>query len=343
MFKCRSTFYREDVILEDRNIISSQDHVGYRFPQGLESDEPQSVYVGTLWEYSNRMLSFDTDVINAFTGVLEILHRRLVGNDDLVNTGSRSICGLPTAIFDWALLWEPVSPLKRRSNALWPSWSWCGWNGRISLLLSGMNGAELQDWLCQRTWIRWVVGEHRTATAAPLLSSIDYIQRQNTLFQSDVYPPVLLSSYVKEREQAVLHKIPTYLDRSYNFLYFATLSMAFSVQATDVFSGPWHGYKICKVDGTPCGKMWLDPGWKHVSDQKYEFLALSEAKSRQIAKMELPTSGARRDAPEWDAYHVIMISYPIADGPAERIGLGIVLQDSMREEFGAIWKGVWLQ
>ena len=75
----------------------------------------------------------------------------------------------------------------------------------------------------------------------------------------------------------------------------------------------------------------------------HEFLALSEAKSREIAKIELPARGrARMDNPEWDAYHIIMISYPDADGPAERMGLGIVLQDSMREEFGAIWKEVWL-
>ena len=212
------------------------------------------------------------------------------------------------------------------------------------MLLISMNGAELQDWLCQKTWIRWIVREHRTDTAAPVLSSIDYIQRQNTLFPSDVYPPVLLSSYPKESEQPLLPKIPTHLDRSCSFLYFATLTMAFSVQPTDVSAGPWHGYQICKVDGTPCGKMFLDPEWEHVPDQKYEFLALSEAKSRKIAKIELPArEGARKDAPEWDAYHVIMISYPDADGPAERIGLGIVLQDSMREEFGAIWKEVWLR
>ena len=345
MFRCRSTVYREDVTLEDRKITSCQDQMGYRFPQGLvESDEPHNVYTGTLWEYSNRKLSFDTDVINVFRGVLEILHRRMLGNDDLVNTGSHSICGLPAAIFDWALLWEPVIPLKRRSDALWPSWSWCGWNGQASLLLTGMNGSELQDWLCQRTWIRWIVAEHRTDTAAPVLSSIDYIQRQNTLFPSDVYPPVLLSSYPKESEQAILHKIPTHLDRSCSFLYFATLSMAFSLQPIDVSAGPWHGYQVCKVDGTSCGKMFLDPEWEYVPDHKYEFLALSEAKSREIAKIELPArGGARTDAPEWDAYHVIMISYPDADGPAERMGLGIVLQDSMREGFGAVWKEVWLQ
>ena len=343
MFRCRSSVYREDVILEDWKIISSQDQIGYRFPRGLESDEPHSVYAGTLWEYSNRKLSFNTDVINAFTGVLEILHRRMVGNDDLVNPGSRSTCGLPTAIFDWALLWEPVIPLKRRSDALWPSWSWCGWNGRVSLLLSGMNGAELQDWLCQRTWIRWVVGEHRTDTAAPLLSSIDYFQRQNTLFPSEVYPPITPFLHTEESNQPLLRKVPTHRDRPYSFLYFATLSMAFSVQPTDVSAGPWHGYKICEVDGTHCGKIFLDPGWEYVSDQKQEFLAVSEAKSREIAKIELPARGVRMDAPEWDAYHVLMISYPDADGPAERIGLGIVLRDSMREEFGAIWKNVCLQ
>ena len=310
----------------------------------IESDEPHSVYVATLWEYSNRKLLFDSDVINAFTGVLGVLHRRMVGNDDLVNPGSGSIFGLPVAVFDWALLWEPVIHPNERSNTMWPSWSWCGWNGRASLLLSGMKGAELQDWLYQRTWIKWNVGEGCTDTAAPLLSSIDYVQRQNLLFPSDVYPPVSQSSYTEESDHPVLHKIQTHWDRSCNFLYFATLSMAFRVQPIDIIQGSGQGYKICKVDGTPCGKIWLDPRWEHVPDQQYEFLALSEAKSSEISRIELePPAGGDSDGSEWDAYHVLLISCPNACTPAERIGLGIILQDSMKEVFGAVWKEVWLQ
>ena len=344
LFQCRSAVYREDVILEDWQISTSQDQVGTRFPRGLVADdEPHNVYIATLWEYSDRKLSFDTDVVNAFTGILEILHRRMASNGNRVNTGSSSICGLPMSIFDWALLWQPVNHLKRRSDTSWPSWSWCGWNGRACMLLSGMKGAELQDWLCQRTWIKWVVSEHRTDTAAPLPSSIDYIERQNALFPSDVYPPVTRSSYIGQSDQPFLHRIQTHRSRSCTFLYFATLSMAFSVQPTDEFMFSLRGYKICEVDGTPCGKVWLDSGWVPVSDQKHEFLALSEAKSDEIPQIELQARGTERDASEWDAYHIIMVSYSGADTPAERIGLGIVLQDSMREEYGAIWKKIWLQ
>ena len=202
-----------------------------------------------------------------------------------------------------------------------------------------MNGAELQDWLWQRTWTRWIVGEHRTDPAAPVLSSIDHIQRQNTLFSSDVYPPITPSSCTEDSNQPLLHKIPAHPDRSHNSLYFATLSMTFSVQPTNVSAGPRHGYKICKLDGTPCDKIFLDPKWKYVPNQQHEFLALSEAKSRQIARIELPA----REGAEWDAYHVTMIFCPEADGSAERIGLGIVLRESMREEFGAVWKEVWLR
>lgn len=346
MFQCRTAVFREDVTLEPQQITGCLDRAGLRFPQGLiESDEPHSVYVATLWEYSNRKLSFDTDVINAFTGILRVLHRRMVGNDDLVNPGSGLICGLPVAVFDWALLWEPVLDLKERSGAMWPSWSWCGWNGRASLLLSGMKESELQDWLCQRTWIKWIVVECRNDTATPLLSSVDYVERQNLLFPSDVYPPVTQSSHTEESDQPILHKIQTHWNRSCSFLYFATLSMAFSVQAIDTFQGSWQGYKICEVDGTSCGKIWLDPRWEYVPGQKYEFLALSEAKSSEISRIELELhlEGDKSDASEWDAYHVLLISYPRADTPAERIGIGIILQDSMREVSGAVWKEVWLQ
>ena len=195
MFQCRSAVYREDVALEDWQISGCQDEVGTRFRRGLvASDEPHDVYTATLWEYSNRKLSFDADVINAFTGVLEVLHRRMVSNEDLAHPSSGSVCGLPVAVFDWALLWEPVNHLKRRSDTLWPSWSWSGWTERTSMLLPGMKGAELHDRLLQRSWIKWVVGEFRTDTAAPLLSSINDVQRQNPLFPSDAYPPVIRSS-----------------------------------------------------------------------------------------------------------------------------------------------------
>ena len=344
VFKCRSAVYREDIALENRQIMSCQDLVGYQFRRGLVADdEPHNVYVGTLWEYSNRKLSYDVDVINAFTGVLGVVHRRMVGDANLATPSSGSICGLPMAVFDWVLLWESVKPLKRKMDTLWPSWSWCGWNGRASLLLTGMTGAELQDWLCHRTWIKWVVGEHRAATEAPILSSISCAQWQNPLFPSDVYPAVTQSSYTKNLDQPVPHKVRIRRDYPYYFLYFATLSISLNLQPTYKFRGSWHGYTITEMGGSPCGKIELDPEWEHIHGQKYEFLALSEAKSREIVGVQLPARGAERDTSEWDAYHVLMISYPDADAPAERIGLGIIYKKSMREESGAIWKEVWMQ
>ncbi|KAF2101845.1 HET-domain-containing protein [Rhizodiscina lignyota] len=343
VFQCRSAVFREDVALEDWRITSCQDEMGMRFFKGLVAgDEPQSVYVATLWEYSSREFSFNSDAINAFTGILEVLVRRLVGNPDPQSSSHGSVCGLPTAIFDWALLWEPVTPLERREGASWPSWSWCGWNGRVSLFLSSMDDAALQNWLSSQTWVRWLVYEQSKDLAATHLRRVDYAHRQNALFPPDLYPPVTLPPSSGAAHQGLLKTQPLQ-DRSCSFLYFATLSMTFSVQSTEVFRGPWRGYQICRGDETPCGKIWLDAEWKCASGREHEFLALSGAKSSSIAYIQLPAREAEKDVNEWDAYHVMMIHYPKVGAPAQRMGLGIILQESMSEKFGAVWKDVWLQ
>lgn len=49
MFQCRFAVFREDNILEDRQITDCLDRTGFRFRQGLvESDESHSVYVATI-------------------------------------------------------------------------------------------------------------------------------------------------------------------------------------------------------------------------------------------------------------------------------------------------------
>lgn len=37
------------------------------------------------------------------------------------------ISGMPSTMLDWALLWQPTGPLRRRSGHSFPSWYWIGW------------------------------------------------------------------------------------------------------------------------------------------------------------------------------------------------------------------------
>ncbi|KAH8760379.1 heterokaryon incompatibility protein-domain-containing protein [Diaporthe sp. PMI_573] len=86
-------------------------------------------YIELVCRYSNRNLTYDQDVLPAFSGVLEALSRRTFRGG--------FICGLPALFLDSALLWQPLVKARRRAPvgtatkvapmAPLPSWSWAGW------------------------------------------------------------------------------------------------------------------------------------------------------------------------------------------------------------------------
>lgn len=112
-------------------------------------------------ELSGRHLTVPSDILNAFTGICNVLC-----ND--INT--TAFWGLPTMHFEHFLFWNiHNSPLKRREG--FPSWSWAGWYGKIgwknaeSTVLPYDSRPKLNI-LQPETWIRWYVREG--AWARPL-------------------------------------------------------------------------------------------------------------------------------------------------------------------------------
>ena len=80
--------------------------------------------------YTNRMLRYPEDILNACRGALSELELR---------TGANIKYGIPVTDAHRALLWTPhFSHTLSRRTGHWPSWSWCGWMGRVE-------------------WRRWVV------------------------------------------------------------------------------------------------------------------------------------------------------------------------------------------
>lgn len=87
------------------------------------------LYIELVCRYSHRNLTYDQDVLPAFSGVLEVLSRR--------SFRGGFVCGLPALFLDSALLWQPLLLARRRSPvgtatkiapmAPLPSWSWAGW------------------------------------------------------------------------------------------------------------------------------------------------------------------------------------------------------------------------
>ncbi|KAH9204581.1 hypothetical protein DL95DRAFT_418144 [Leptodontidium sp. 2 PMI_412] len=74
----------------------------------------------------SRDLTNEADILRSVVRILEAMS---------MNCYERFICGIPTSIFEWALLWDPVDQLEERASTYdghkFPSWSWIGWKGSI--------------------------------------------------------------------------------------------------------------------------------------------------------------------------------------------------------------------
>ncbi|PVH68829.1 HET-domain-containing protein [Cadophora sp. DSE1049] len=113
-------------------------------PEGLEYPWPPrpfhdrewpdlELYTRTVLDYNMRTLRDDLDITRAFAGVTGSLSGLFVGGFSY---------GHPILFFDWTLLWQPKSILRRRRALLdvngtkaLPSWSWMSWQGALDLRL----------------------------------------------------------------------------------------------------------------------------------------------------------------------------------------------------------------
>lgn len=80
--------------------------------------------------YTPRSLSFSSDALNAFSGMMNYLRPIMRGG---------FVYGLPETELDEALLWQPMGLLTRRrhpnnGSAIFPSWTWAGWVGSVNYL-----------------------------------------------------------------------------------------------------------------------------------------------------------------------------------------------------------------
>ena len=125
-------------------------------------------YTRAIEEYTHREISYESDVLNAFAGLLHIFSRFL---------RCKTLLGLPEGLLDVALLWKPTRQLQRRSG--FPSWSWAGWVGRVAYdepftLTRNMDGtfvAHNNDAYGQegiRPLVRWHVWDAVSKSVIPL-------------------------------------------------------------------------------------------------------------------------------------------------------------------------------
>jgi hypothetical protein len=81
-------------------------------------------YAQLVGDYSRRKLTYEDDVLNAFSGITNTLTKTFLGG---------FYFGLPRLFFDTAMLWQSKGQLLRRNEEVFPSWSWVGWVGKIDV------------------------------------------------------------------------------------------------------------------------------------------------------------------------------------------------------------------
>ena len=371
MFRCRCALWREDVYLEKVEVQTSFDMTFKHSISGTTATgEPHSDYVGSLYEYSSRQLTYDSDVLNAFTGILGILCERMSNGR---NPELDHAYGLPTYVFDWAILWQPNKSVHRKANG-WPSWSWCGWSGTISMSLKGMDLTQLENWLCNHTWINWIIYDRNGQELMQIPSKSTYQREKqaNVRFHHfDNYDQISPAPAPKAKALIPFSSLtpsPLTTNTCSHLLHFTTLSLFLHLISTShlvydpISSSSSRCFYILHHDSTPqtsipYGTIWLNTTWHHDPDPQrtYEFLVLSEAPQNLVVISEFPPRGFK-SGPESEVrakgtvYFVMLIERDSQNEEvAERVGLGAVFREAIDMALsesgfsGAEWKEIWLR
>ena len=137
-WSCRAASHSEERALED---VLDIDRRHLSFPQryaaeclSLELLQPleyRGLYYDLLFTYRQRRMTYETDVLNAFSGVSEILGA--LQNDTF-------LWGLPESLFSYAMTWGftghsarnhvtvPFESNGSKEMISIPSWSWAAWS-----------------------------------------------------------------------------------------------------------------------------------------------------------------------------------------------------------------------
>ncbi|PQE09179.1 heterokaryon incompatibility protein [Rutstroemia sp. NJR-2017a BBW] len=127
---------------------------------GREGTSISMMYFRAVETHTGRMLTYPSDILNALAGVLATQSRMM---------DCEIFQGLPAAIFDIAILWQPSGEAEMRRREGFPSWSWAGWEGKVAWRGDTMemssyglwqSSEELErkmitGWVRERTWIDW--------------------------------------------------------------------------------------------------------------------------------------------------------------------------------------------
>lgn len=345
VFKCGSATWREDLILETETpgVTLVED----RNPSpiaGNQFDDPEGfadTYGWMLQEYAGRHLTHDTDVFDA---CMALLSRTIKYHVSKSWNFPWTVYALPLPWFDWSLLWRSsmdIKPVRRQANI--PSWSWCTWRCPMGNVEESLNDFQLEEFMRNRSWIRWVL--HNKADASGAMQVIDVSSSrygiQSKLF-SDInrFPPVQDSTTCELRSEDAY---ATCNSPENAMLHFSTWSLDLHIltspikDVNDVF---YWGIGVDQVIGY-C--RFDDSDFSPPRTTLLLALALSLS-SGSFSDFQTSKFQHASQTTKCEFYHVMLTK---AGGktnePCQRLGIGYVSRVSMDTCSRAKWRQIWLE
>ncbi|KAH7068888.1 hypothetical protein BKA63DRAFT_97450 [Paraphoma chrysanthemicola] len=360
-FQCRTSSMREDIHMESTTSTEYDSGGSLELkdvPGRLFSENPVRQYTKCTELFTERKMAYDKDKLKAFSAIQSILS---------TNMNSDFHFALPTAYFDFALLWIPLTPTRRLPD--FPSWSWCGWGAKMEYKYQTLEGvfANLYEWCNTRTWITW----YRKASQSDRFEYV-WDGRRGGL-------PGRWSGYtVQQKGWSRKHpwdQRPRQGKMSYGprfkslnvpeFLFFRTHSGYFSIDPTPQSSPSsqldsmshtslrndqpkpgvnWHNLSDCNGDW--CGTVLLAAETTSaISLEASEFIAISEARDFSLEEHDSWTFYVAKDRvdSQWDLYYVLLITTN-EKGVSRRIGIGKIFKDAFKRSLapGSSWKEIVL-
>ena len=210
-WKCHCAVWLEEIALEQTgstNLELFHESARSRFPaHSLSQEKYFRLYEKLLFEYLKRQLSFQADLINAFSGICGWLS---------VIQGDRFFWGLPQSQFSRGLSWTLMGRHKRHDTRVriegpnstvqevpFPSWSWAAWETLGVLPTIGFRGESqpvVDFWVSDDTGTIVPVAESGTHGDWPeAYHTIYRFPRLDNGRESFIVPEEMIQSATKPR------------------------------------------------------------------------------------------------------------------------------------------------
>ncbi|KAL1601412.1 hypothetical protein SLS60_006325 [Paraconiothyrium brasiliense] len=128
---CPCTIWGEDKVID--LVVDNMANMPFTKWKDRQRPGLASLLTDVASEFNVRYFTFHQDILNAFLGIQNHLHRTFLGG---LNHGH------PDMFFDISLMWEPEAEISRRGSSrdapteprYLPTWSWMGWHGAFRFL-----------------------------------------------------------------------------------------------------------------------------------------------------------------------------------------------------------------